>query len=215
MPKLGVVIFGASKYDNHRELNNPRFANSAQQFLKTISDPEIVPDCSVTSLDLYDQPALPTETLVKITDFVSRDFECVIIYYCGHGDVALKAREYRVFLRNSKKNLRATTMLDVNGLINDVEGISSQKTVYFVLDACFSGAAIEEFQDAGGTEALIERSLAQTITQRGVAIFAATSGNDVALTKKGDKLSLFTGAFVRCLKEGIPYKRDTQKLSWL
>jgi hypothetical protein len=215
MPKLGVVIFGASKYDNHRELNNPRFAHSAQQFLKTISDPEIVPDCIVSSLDLYDEPYRPGETLEKITDFVSRDFDIVIVYYCGHGDVALKAREYRVFLRKSKKNLRATTMLDVNGLINDVEGISTQKTVYFVLDACFSGAAIQEFMDAGGTEALIDRSLSQTITQRGVAIFAATSGNDVALTKKGDKLSLFTGAFVRCLNEGIPYKPDVNKLSWL
>ncbi|MEA2950941.1 MAG: hypothetical protein QOJ96_461, partial [Alphaproteobacteria bacterium] len=215
MPKLGVVIFGASKYDNHRELNNPAFALSAQQFLKTISDPKIIPDCTVSSLDLYDEPYRPGETLEKITDFVSRDFDIVIVYYCGHGDVALKAREYRVFLRKSKKNLRATTMLDVNGLINDVEGISTEKTVYFVLDACFSGAAIQEFMDAGGTEALIDRSLSQTITQRGVAIFAATSGSDVALTKKADKLSLFTGAFVRCLNEGIPYKPDVNKLSWL
>ena len=215
MPKLGVVLFGASTYDNHHDLNNPRFANSAKQFMMTISNPEIIPDCNVTSLDLYDDPALPSETLVKITDFVSQDFDNVIIYYCGHGDVALKSREYRVFLRKSKKTLRNTTMLDVNGLINDVQGISAQKTVYFVLDACFSGAAIEEFMDAGGTEALIDRSLCETITQSGVAVFAATNGSDVALARRGDKLSLFTGAFVRCLNEGIPYKPDVNKVSWL
>jgi len=216
MPKVGVVIFGASTYDYHSELNNPRFANSAQLFVKTIGDPDIVPDCSVRSLNLYDQPARPSETLEKITDFVSEDFDTVIIYYCGHGDISRAFGEYRVFLRNSRRDRRHGTMLDVIGLIRDVERISAQKTIFFVLDACYSGSVIsQEFMDAGGAEALIDRSLWETITQRGIAVFAATSGLDVALAKKSDKLSLFTGAFVHCLNNGIACQRDAKMLSWL
>jgi hypothetical protein len=157
MAKLGVVIFGASVYDNHRELNNPRFANSAKEFKKLLADSEIFADCKTEKiLDLYNEPDSPSDTLIKIADFVDdKKLDNIIIYYCGHGDIPREKNEYRVFLRKSKRDLRHATLLNMIGLIRDVQRIADRRKIYFVLDSCFSGSAIDqtrEFMDAGGAD---------------------------------------------------------------
>lgn len=217
MPKLGVVVFGASTYDNHRDLNNSKFLNSAKEFVQTFSDPAIIPGSDTKVLNLYNDKTLPNDTQSKIIDFVGEGFDNVIIYYCGHGDVS-RGGDYRVLLRSSRRDRRHSTLLDIVGLIRDIQIISAQKKVYFVLDSCYSGAAIsemQEFMDAGGASALIDRTLSDVLTHSGTAVFAASGGLEVALAKKGDKTSLFTGAFLRCLREGLVYKSDVELLSWL
>jgi Domain of unknown function (DUF4189)/Caspase domain len=214
MRRLGIVIFGASVYDNHDALSNPRFAASANEFLKICTDRKIVAEASPKVLNLFDRTFSAGDITTKIAEFLSHGYDYVIIYYCGHGDVPRRA-DYRVFLRTSQRKLRGT-LLSVPTLINDLEGILAGKKVFIVLDACFSGEVIQqlgEFMDAGAATSLIEENLFDSLPQTGTAVFAASL--DVALAKKEDKLTVFTGAIVECLRGGIVQLSHQRTLSWL
>jgi hypothetical protein len=218
MQRLGIVLFGANVFDNHKELNNPRFANSAKELRKILTDQSINRGRETEVLDLYNKPLLPNDAASKIIDFVGKDYDDFIVYYCGHGDVGRREGDYRVFLRPSNRIRRHNTLLHIAGLIHDVQGIPERKRVYFILDACYSGSAISDMEtmDAGGAEKLIDRSLSEAIEGgNGTAILAASGKLAVAYAKQEDRLTLFTGALVRCLQDGIAHKSDFSTLSWL
>jgi hypothetical protein len=216
MRKLGVVIFGASVFDHHPNLDNPRFLRSAREFQKLFRENVVLADRRPRLLDLFDKPFSPSETIIKITDFVSSNLDTIVVYYCGHGD-APRDREYRVFLRKSQRKRRSGTLLDIPGLILDIERISAQKQIFFVLDACFSGDVIRqmsEFMDAGGIDAIADRALQESLSHSGIAIPAATRGLDPALAKERDETTLFTGAIMSCIYDGIDLLRSQPTLSW-
>lgn len=218
MRKLGIVVFGASRYDCHSHLDNPRFLASAQQFKKITTDRQIFADCQTETLDLYDQALSLSESLDKIIDFISKDHDDIIVFYCGHGDVGIRDGDYRVFLRSSNRE-RRHSLLNIVVLINDVKRLAQRKRVYFILDACYSGAAVSgmETMDFGGAEALIDRRLFEAVTDNGsgTAVLTASGSFGVALAKQEDELTLFTGAFVRCLGEGLIHRPHASAFSWL
>jgi len=128
MRTLGLVLLGASQYEHHKELNNPRFANSSREFRKLATDAEINLDRTTEVLDLYNKPLLPSDVATRVTDFIAKDFDDFIVYYCGHGDVGRREGDYRVFLRQSHRNRRHGTLLHIAGLIHDIQGMSSRIT---------------------------------------------------------------------------------------
>lgn len=217
MPKLGVVIFGASSFDNHQDLNNPRFASAVKEFKKVICDATLTRGRDTHILDLYNKPLLPSDVVTKITDFIGNDYDDFIVYYCGHGDVGRREGDYRVFLKLSNRHRRNGTLLHIAGLIRDVQVTLERKRVYFILDACYSGSAINEMEtmDAGGAEQLIDRSIAEAMEGgHGMAVFAASGRLAVALAKLEDRSTLFTGAFTKCLRDGIALKSELSSISW-
>jgi hypothetical protein len=173
-----------------------------------------VANSETETLDLYNESSSLTEMLDRIMDFIQASDD-IIIYYCGHGDVGLRDGDYRVFLRRKRRH----TLLSIVGLINDVKRQAQKKRVYFVLDACYSGSAVSEMEtmDVGGAEALIDRRLYEAVTDggSGTAVLTASGRLGVALAKQEDELTLFTGAFVRCLKEGVVHKTHFPSFSWL
>ncbi|WP_244065617.1 PAN domain-containing protein [Bradyrhizobium sp. Ce-3] len=183
-----------------------------------MSDPAIVSGFETTTLDLYDQPLSFSETVDKIIAFIRNTFDDVIVYYCGHGDLGLRSDDYRVLLRTSDRTLRAT-LLEIALLIHDVARLAQDKRVYFVLDACYSGSAMGESEqmDAGGAEAIVNKRLSDAVIEAGsgIAVFAASGRHGVALAKRDDKFTLFTGTFLRVLKDGILTKADVKRFSWL
>ena len=218
MRRIGIVILGASIYDNHELLGNIRFANSAREFKKVCGDARFISEATPKVLNLFEKSISPSDVTKRIADFLRTEFEYILIYYCGHGDIPRKkGGGYRVFLRGSKKELRST-LLNVSDLIGDLTKLFINRKVFVVLDACYSGEAIEEvseFMDAGSIGAMAEARLFEDLPQTGIAILAATYGTDVALAKNEDKLTLFTGALVDCVKNGIEDLSDRKTLSWL
>jgi PAN domain len=216
MRKLGLVIFGAGTYDHEPALDNPRFARSARTFKRVT--PRILPNFETTSLDLYDKQFSLSETLDKIVEFIKKDNDDIVVYYCGHGDVGQREGDYRVLLRTSDRSLRYT-LLEIAPLIHDIAMLAPNKRVYFVLDACYSGSATGEMEamDAGGAEAIVDRRLSEAVINggSGIAVFAASGRFGVALAKLEDKLTLFTGTLVSCLREGISQRSDVEQFSWL
>ncbi|MFL9826599.1 PAN domain-containing protein [Rhodoplanes sp. SY1] len=216
MDKLGIVVLGASTFEFHPDLDNPRFLYSAREFLKALRGNNVAADRKPEILDLFDRPYAPDETIDRIADFASRPLDGIVVYYCGHGD-APRDKEYRVFLRKSKRERRNATLLSVQGLIHDVERVAIRKQLVFVLDACYSGEVIKqmsEYMDAAGAETLLRRAFADSIAHMGTAIVAAAGGEQPALAKHEDELTLFTGAVVNCLRDGVSDLSGQPTLSW-
>lgn len=219
MQRLGIVLFGANTFDNHKELNDRRFAHSAKELRKVLTDQSINRGRETEVLDIYNKPLLPNDAASRIIDFIGgKDCDDFIVYYCGHGSIGLRDGDYRVLLRQSNRIRRHNSLLHIKGLIQDIQGIPEPKRVYFILDACYSGSAISdmEIMDAGGAETLIDRSLSEAVEGgNGTAVLAASGKLAVAYVKQQDKLTLFTGALVRCLRDGIVHKSNSSTLSWL
>src|SRR4051794_18311833 len=98
MRSIGIVLLGASIYEHHSDFGNSRFANSAREFRKLCTDRKLIAEGFPKVLNLFDKTHSPSDTTTRISEFLSGDFEYIIIYYCGHGDYPRKG--YRVFLRN-------------------------------------------------------------------------------------------------------------------
>jgi PAN domain len=215
MAKFGVVVFGSSIFDFQSHLNNPRFKKSAEEFQRVIADKKVLPDCEIDALDLYDKALSTGDTIDEILKFTSGDHDDYILYYCGHGTVGIRESDYKVLLRRSDRE-RGHTLLNPNELLRDVKKKARRKRVYLILDSCYSGAAVGETMRAGDEAVLIERGLKQVVRDggRGTAVFTSAGRLGVAIAKEEDEVTLFTGAFVRCLRDGLAEKSNMLRFSW-
>lgn len=126
MRKFGVALLGASVFDYHRALNNARFLQSARAFQKLFREEFVIGRQRPRFLDLFDKDFPAGVVITKVTNFIAGDLDTVVIYYCGHGDVS-REKEYRVLLKKSQREIRSGTLLDVRGLILDIQRFSAKK----------------------------------------------------------------------------------------
>ena len=212
MRRLGVIVLGASTYDHWHALDNPRFANSANEFKRFISDRSVFGESNIQFLDLFDQRVSQAEVSPKIVEFLSETkFDDVVIYYCGHGIFSRDRKSYFVCLRGTQEKTSSSTALRIGGLADDLEESLIGKRVFVVLDACFAGSAIVEFMAA---QSLVHRHLEESFPRSGVAVLTATDGRDVALAKSADRFTLFTGGLADALSNGIASSSEKPELSW-
>ena len=69
-----------------------------------------------------------------------------------------------------------------------------------VLDCCFSGEAVKEFQfDATGAGRLVEGQVYEAMPATGWAVLTASSASMPAIAPKGEDLTMFTGALTSVL----------------
>jgi hypothetical protein len=212
--QLGIVIFGASFYDFWPALDNTQFANSAREFEEALTDRSLIGDRDTYVLNLFDERLSPSDITNQIVDFVSDSkFEDIILYYCGHGSLTGDRKTYMVCLRTTREKTRASTGLKLRDLAHDLDEHLYGKRLHVVLDACYAGDAVGEFMDAG-LDPLIDQNLAETFPRSGVSVFAATGSGDVALAKKGERLTLFTGALLEVIRGGIATRQHSKRLCW-
>ena len=135
--RLGVVILGASVYDHDPKNNNFRFANSAKAFAQLFHNHEdFIEDCQSEVLDLYDKPLDKGDLIKRIADFINlKNFDDLILYYCGHGIPPTPRRPYSVLLRTTHPDYVSNTALSFQGLIDDLEACLFRKKVFVVIDS--------------------------------------------------------------------------------
>src|SRR5665213_52630 len=151
MRRLGLVILGASTFPECSGLNDVRFAASAARFRDLITDSATFRDREIELLNLFDSPAGPTDTIVKILDFVANDeLEDFIIYYCGHGKFA-NDHAYTLYLHGTKAAAPEATTLRIRTLAQDLRHHRGDRSVFIVLDACFAADAIKDFMASDPT----------------------------------------------------------------
>jgi hypothetical protein len=207
MRHIGVVLFGASKFDRLDEDENPRFANSARQFRRIFESGALHDSGNVNVLDLFDSEKPLEEVLETITDFVSGNvFDDVVLFHCGHGIKNIYDNRHYAFLRKTSRKFLSASAVDSLDFVRQMSDAGGDSRVYLIWDCCFSGAIIDqksEGMDAADLSDDLERRMREAVPRAGVVVMTATQGDDYALAKNEDSVTLFSGTLIQVIDEGI------------
>ncbi|WP_394613595.1 caspase family protein [Lentzea sp. JNUCC 0626] len=200
-----VLILGAGEFPGLPKLGRSEaFRNSAEDIAAYFSGQ---PGRGVYHVkNLFDSEECVAELGYAIGDFL-KEHEAtatdLIIYYIGHGGF-LSQRDYYLTLRSTRAEFEELGGLRVSALAQVVKRYFG-KRVYVILDCCFAGEALREFQtdDPGD---LIETKVSAVFPSSGTALLAASSKDDVALSPNGSRYTMFSGAVLKVLRCGIEKK---------
>ncbi|MDB5561755.1 MAG: uncharacterized protein JWN11_1173 [Hyphomicrobiales bacterium] len=207
-PKLGIIILGASSFPQFpaaRKLDNPSFGRSAAAFRQLFSIPGISLSGTPQVLDLFDSDEDPPHIIRRIRDFLKAapSLSDVLIYYCGHGDFLRDTQKtYYLALRATEPDNEAFTALPLRQTRLSLDMQLARKRVFLVLDCCFAGQAVTEWQ-SDGVGHVIEEQVFQVFPRRGTALIAASAKGLPALAPGAEPLTMFTGALLQTISEGL------------
>lgn len=124
--------------------------------------------------------------------------DLLLVYFAGHGLIEPETGD--LFLALSASNPDDPLYSAVRfSEIREAVAASPARHRVIILDCCYSGRAIKDAMGGDATSV----ALGQTET-RGACTIAAASANEPAIAVAGERHTVFTGALVRLLREGIP-----------
>jgi uncharacterized RDD family membrane protein YckC len=202
---LGIVILGASEfpYMNDASLNNPALARSAQ-LAKSLFSPPNTAFAGTAVLDLFDSEKSPVDVLDAIERHIDAhpDMRDLLIYYCGHGSFH-DDDTYFLLLRSTRADRAMMTGFAPRALRGDLmEKRLLNKRVYFVVDACFSGAMVGSMLTTT-LDRTVRDHLTLDMPQRGWSVLTASSKDKVARAPEGTTYTMFTGALAHVIERGV------------
>ncbi|MFI1728776.1 caspase family protein [Streptomyces acidicola] len=125
--------------------------------------------------------------------------DLLVVYFAGHGLIDPRNGELYLALSSSDPDDPRYTAVRFSEIREAVEESPARRRLV-ILDCCYSGRAIK---NAMGAPAAFDAALGQAET-RGACTLTATSANQPAIAVAGERHTVFTGALVRLLNDGIP-----------
>ncbi|GAA2480021.1 caspase family protein [Winogradskya humida] len=188
-PALVVVLLGASRYPSRPDLTNDMFRKSCIRFrgYATVR-------LGARVLDLFDSPDSPGDLVTQIQEFLAENTGSdVLVYFVGHGARTSIDGPFALFTAVARQNAMKSTAFSADYLVEATREAGRTRRIHFLLDACFSGAATQNFTAPMGSA--------------GVAILASASSDDSS-SSAGDGATVFTAALMDVLERGDRgYKR--------
>jgi hypothetical protein len=199
----GLVVLGASKFSSPDLYSNPSFKRSKSAFIaEAIANG--IPAKRV--LDLFDSDLSVGTLFDKIAYFLRHNpaITDLIIYYCGHGGLTNRD-EFYLALKAMRRGREASEGLNLGQLRTDLDDWLSPRRVYLVLDCCFAAAALmqSQFMSVGNVTPVVADQVFETFPKAGTALLAAAPASAPAKAFEGEEYTVFTGALVQALHEGI------------
>ncbi|MGO7443600.1 endolytic transglycosylase MltG [Rhizobium ruizarguesonis] len=214
-----VIIFGASEWPNDpdRFVGAQQFHNSAAHFRQYCLSPaglNLRPDAV---LDLFDddRPASSQDRNIYkfLTGFEARSglpLTDIIIYYVGHGTFSESDRTYCLLVRDTNSDNIGASAYRITSLARTMQVSAPHCRKYIILDACFSGSAVIPMSSVDDK---IEMEMRDAAVGEGTAFFCAASWKDAALTQKSEEYTMFSGALVEVLQNGVAGAGPTLSLT--
>jgi Caspase domain len=203
LKSVAVVILGASQFPNYpasRGLDNRSFKRSAQIAMEIFS---------------------PTHTVFDIVDRIEEhvtkhpDVRDVVLYYCGHGDYLSDGSEsFYLTLKGTRPGREPTTALVLRSFRQMISQHMHllERRCYFVLDCCFAGAAVKDFQFQGHDGAM-SAQIRDVLPSRGWAFLTAADASTRAIGQDGDGATMFTGALADVIEGRAASSKSRMSLS--
>ncbi|MFF8023268.1 caspase domain-containing protein [Streptomyces sp. NPDC007896] len=126
--------------------------------------------------------------------------DLLLVYFAGHGLIEPDSHELYLALQHSDPDDPRYSAVRF-AEIRDMVAASRARNRVVILDCCYSGRAIVDTMGAGDNAAETV-ALAQTET-RGAYTLTATSANMPAIARSGERYTVFTGALIGLLEDGI------------
>ena len=205
-----AVLIGTSEYDDHESL--PRLeavtANLTDlQSLFSATDLWGLPPENCTVLLNCGNPR---EILDAVHDAAQAAQDALVVYFAGHGLRGPDDDELYLALRTTAKD-RMYSALWYGDLRRELlnAGVHVPSKVV-LLDCCYSGVAMRDTMSASD-------DVAERARIEGTYLMTASASTALALARKGDKHTAFTGEIIDAISTGIPDGPDLlnmEKLFW-
>ncbi|WP_298956004.1 caspase family protein [uncultured Methylobacterium sp.] len=206
-----AILLGSDKFPLlGARFDKVAFKNSADAFRSYLQSPDYglgLLDKNI--LDLFGCTDAVERQDKALTDFIlynSASSDVIIIYYVGHGGF-LSDRQYFLALHGTEPKRRHYTALKIKDLAETLKENASGKIVYLILDCCFAGSAVEEFQSDGLSQYIQDQTL-HNFPESGTALLVASSKYEPALTPDGNNYTMLSEAMINILRFGISSSSD-------
>lgn len=209
-----AVIFGASEFPHSDSLSpSPAFERSARGFADYLKSEDGFGLADDQVLDLFDDDANVIEQNDRLIEHLTRNQAAsdLIIYYVGHGGF-LPDREYFLTLRSTRRGAEGVTGLRVRALAHALDEYFPGKRVFLILDCCFAGEAVAQFQ-ASGLDEIIKNDTYDILPSAGTSLLCAASRNEPAISPTGAIYTMFSDCLLEVLRKGFGDSRRALSLA--
>jgi len=209
-----AVLFGASEFPHAEGLSaSSAFTGAAAAFKEYLKSERGFHLPNTQVLDLFDSDASVIDQNERLIEHLQRHRSAtdLIIYYVGHGGF-LSDREYFLALRSTKRGAEGYTGLRIRALAQSLEESFPNKRVFLILDCCFAGEAVAQFQ-SGELATIVESKTFDALPEFGTSLLVAASKDEPAIAPIGAPSTMFSECLVEVLGTGIEDERKALSLA--
>jgi hypothetical protein len=203
-----AIVFGASEFPHGgpRIADNQAFARSADGFMRYLRRESGLNLPFDNVLNLFNESSSVFDQDQKITDFLSEKKEAkdIIIYYVGHGGF-LSDRDYFLALRSTRQHKEHLTGMQIKSLAESLQPLTAGRRLYLILDCCFAGEAVREFQ-TNELSTIIEKKTYENLPESGTSLLVAASKDEPAIAPADNPFTMFSESLLEVLQTGIVEK---------
>ena len=204
-----VIILGVSQCPRAPKLQPlPQCANSAIDFEHYIRSSLAIPRENI--LTLFNSPAAASDQLDQIEDWLAQSTTAsfdgspsdLIIYYTGHGGFSRNDQSYFLAIYKTRDGSEGGTSIRYVDLASAVKRHATNLRKYLILDCCFAAAAIVKTQTDIGR--LVLQRVEDELPSTGTAVLCSSAAKLVSIAPLGERYTMFSGALLQCLRDGVP-----------
>lgn len=184
----------------------PQCRNSAEAFEIFLRSDLSLPRSNI--INLFDSTASASDQLEKIEDWLAdrtttaSKHTDLIVYYSGHGGFTRNDQAYFLAIQRTRAGSEGATSIRYIDLASALKRHAQVVRRYMILDCCFAASAVLGMQS----------DLAQLVIQRvedelppsGTAVLCSSSAKLISIAPPGERYTMFSGALLQCLSDGIP-----------
>ncbi|MEV8508660.1 caspase family protein [Actinoplanes sp. NPDC051475] len=191
--KSRAVIVGSSRYRHLAQL--PTVAANVEEVGNLFTDEQFwgLPEENCVRLLDPEHPAVVLDALAAAAEEAS---DALVFYFAGHG--VLRPDAYDLYLALEDAGLErwwhAVRFDDIRRIVTDHPGPTAKVVL---LDCCYAGMAM--VPNMGAVNEIGDR-----VRIEGTYLMTAAAETAVALAPPTERLTAFTGAFVRAVRSGVP-----------
>jgi hypothetical protein len=200
-----ALIFGVSECPQAPSLQPlPQCANSAEDFEIYLRERLTLPQSHI--LNLFNSNDSSSEQLDKIDEWLKRATKeghatDLLVYYTGHGAFSGGDQSYILAVRRTKQGLEGATSIRYSDLALCIKQQAPRARRYLILDCCFAASAVPRHQS--NLAQTVIRKVEDELPPSGTALLCSSSARLVSLAPQGKRHTMFSGALLQCLNEGV------------
>jgi len=201
-----AIILGVSECPRAPNLQPlPQCANSAADFDDYLRRTLDLPASNV--INLFDSKLPAGEQLEQIEDWLlhtasgrTRPTD-LIVFYTGHGGFTRIDQAYFLAVQRTRAGSEGATSIRYIDLASSIKRHADALRKYLILDCCFAASAVMRIQ-ADLSQMVVQR-VQDGLPSSGTAVLCSSAAKFVSLAPEGERYTMFSGALLQCLRNGI------------
>lgn len=199
-----AVLLGSSRFDHDDLTDLPAVTNNLVDLAAILTHPAGT-RLPATRCTVLADPRGVAEVGALLQNSAEQAEDMLLWYYAGHGVLDDNGELYLTLPGSNPRQLWSTALPLAR--IREVLAKARARNRVLILDCCFSGRAIDGFMSAPNSLVAGQLDIDGTYT------LTATPANSLALSPPGATHTVFTGALVTALRQGIPDEQPLLSLS--